>query len=280
MSTLTLPAPAKLNLFLHITGRRSDGYHLLQTHFQLLDHGDTLHFTPMPGTDITFSCSDPALESSDNLVMQAARLLRQTTNTARGIHIRLDKTLPCGAGLGGGSSDAATTLLALDHLWGTHLGLDRLAQLGDGLGADVPVFVQGDTAWAEGTGELLTPLPVPPRWYVVLTPPCHVVTAEIFRHPELTRDTPITTIAPFPKTGSRNDCQAVACSLYPEIGKTLIWLDQYSQASMTGTGSSVFAAFDSKAEADRILALKPDDTEGFVACGLNRSPVHKLLNIL
>jgi 4-diphosphocytidyl-2-C-methyl-D-erythritol kinase len=279
VNTLTLPAPAKLNLFLHITGQRPDGYHLLQTHFQLLDYGDTLHFSTTEGSQIHLDCSLPSLNSQNNLVFRAANALKVRTSSTHGVSITLEKKLPLGGGLGGGSSNAATTLLALNSLWNCGLGIDELAEIGVTLGADVPVFVKGHTAWAEGIGEKLVPLPVPERWYVVLTPHCAASTAEIFCHPELTKHTSIIRIPAFPILGSKNDCEQVACRLYPEIREAINWLNQYSQAIMTGTGASLFAAFGSKAEAERVLAQKPDQVEGFVARGINQSPVHRLLKL-
>ncbi len=288
-AVLTLPAPAKLNLFLHITGRRADGYHELQTVFQLLDHGDELSFTPQPGQAVTLSCSDPALAGPDNLVLRAAELLRPHARRDCGIHIHLHKQLPAGGGLGGGSSDAATTLVALNLLW--DCGADRvsLMQLGRRLGADVPVFVFGHSAWAEGVGEKLQNMELPQRWYVVLTPDCHAATAQIFGHPELTRDSTPLRIPRFPFPGTRNDCKAVATLLPPAIQQVLDWLDLRSEAGsparMTGTGSSVFASYGSEEAALAVLAqwqARSDGARrmpaGFVAKGCNRSPLYEALD--
>ena len=274
---LSLPAPAKLNLFLHITGRRADGYHLLQTLFQLLDYGDCLHFTPRQSPELSLSGNLPELESPDNLIIRAARLLQQHCGVTAGIHIDLDKKLPLGGGLGGGSSDAATTLLALNQLWDCRLSLAELAELGLQLGADVPVFVHGHSAWAEGLGEILTPMSLPQRWYLVLTPPCRALTGEIFCHEQLTRGTPTIKIPAFPVLGARNDCEQVACLLYPQIRNALDWLGQFAKTSMTGTGASVFAAFENKAEAERILNMIPEGLAGFIAAGVDESPVHRAL---
>ena len=285
MSTLILPAPAKLNLFLHITGRRADGYHTLQTVFQLLDYGDTLTFNASNSAQINFTCNDPALEGANNLVVQAASLLLQKTGSARGADIRLDKRLPQGGGVGGGSSDAATTLLALNSLWQCGLGLDELAQLGLSLGADVPVFVHGRSAWAENVGESLQALDLPERWYIVLTPDCQVPTGEIFSHPQLTRNTYPIKIPAFPFSGSKNDCELLVQSLYPPVNRAMDWLSGFTEARMTGTGASVFANFDTKTEAQAVLdqVTQQADKVGtnigsaFIARGVNFSPLHQAL---
>lgn len=278
MSTaLILPAPAKLNLFLHVTGRRADGYHTLQTVFQLLDFGDELHFEPAAGLGLEPTL--PGVPPEQNLVIRAARLLQQATGCTRGAHIRITKRLPMGGGLGGGSSDAATTLLGLNHLWQTGLGIPALARLGLQLGADVPVFVQGRSAWAEGIGEQLTPLALDDHWYLVLTPSCAVATARIFSAPELTRHTPAITIAAFLDRGGHNDCEPVARALYPDVDQALDWLGQFAQARMTGTGSSVFAVMGSREAAEAVLHQCPAGLTGFVARGVDRSPLHSKLGI-
>jgi 4-diphosphocytidyl-2-C-methyl-D-erythritol kinase len=299
MSPFSLPAPAKLNLFLHITGRRTDGYHELQTVFQLLDHGDTLHFSPLAEGELAFTCTDLGIEDGNNLVCRAARLLLPYRKAGPGWHIHLEKVLPHGGGLGGGSSDAATTLLALDRLWRCDLTLEQLLALGLQLGADVPVFINGYSTWAEGVGENLQNIALPPLWYLVLTPASHVATAEIFTHPQLTRDSPPLRIRGFPFSGCKNDCETVACMLYPDIGEALDWLKKQTEtgaagavnlaetgitARMTGTGSSVFAGFPAREQAAGILAQLPDQyrdkIRAFVARGVNRSPLHGLLDTL
>lgn len=271
-------APAKLNLFLHITGRRADGYHLLQTVFQLLDTGDVLRFAPRVDNTLQLHCSDPALAGEQNLVLRAARALQTLQPGTPGADIHLDKQLPTGAGLGGGSSDAATTLLALNELW--QLGLDRntLAQIGLQLGADVPVFVHGHSAWAEGIGEQLTPVTLPERWFLVLTPAVHVSTATIFSHQELTRDGAAITMRTFLNGHSRNDCEALVRRLYPQVDAALNWLAHFAEARMTGTGASVFVAFDRRADAESVLAqlAKADcdllsGVQAFVARGINKT---------
>jgi 4-diphosphocytidyl-2-C-methyl-D-erythritol kinase len=279
--SLTLPAPAKLNLFLHITGRRPDGYHLLQTVFQILDFGDELTFGLRDDGKIVLHSELEGVPTSDNLIVRAAHLLQQHSHTTLGADITLLKRLPMGGGLGGGSSDAATTLLGLNLLWKTGLTIDTLATLGLQLGADVPVFVRGHSSWAEGVGELLTPIDLPEHWFLVLTPDCAVNTAEIFQAQELTRNTAPITIAAFSQGGSlvatRNDCQPVVERRYPAVKQALDWLSTHAPCRMTGTGASVFAAFATQGQAEAVLTLKPARMSGFVAKGINLSPAHRQL---
>lgn len=277
MSRLALDSPAKLNLFLHVTGRRADGYHLLQTLFQLIDLCDRMEFELLDSGALELECDRPELAGDDNLVLRAARLLRERCGGAggRGARIRLHKRIPVGGGLGGGSSNAATTLLALDRLWGCGLSLADLAALGAGLGADVPVFVEGNSAFAEGIGEALRPVELPERWYLVISPACAVNTAVIFKNPELTRNTPAMTIADLLAGGGHNDCEAVTRKLYPPVDQALAWLGQFGDARMSGTGSSVFASFPDAFSAQRLQARVPAGWESFVARGLQRSPVHR-----
>jgi len=272
--TLHRLAPAKLNLFLHITGRRSDGYHQLQTVFQLLDFGDDLLFTANSEQQVRLILSDDSQIASvpleRNLILDAAEALKQHCKRLDlGAEIQLNKRIPMGAGLGGGSSDAATTLLALNELWELNVSLPTLMEIGLSLGADVPVFLQGRSAWAEGVGEELQPLTIPQRWYLVVTPHCEVSTSLIFGHENLTRNSPAIKIADFLAGGSRNDCESVTCALYPEVEKALNWLSQYAESRMTGTGSSVFASFPDAAGAEAALAELPADWTGFVARGVN-----------
>ena len=267
------PAPAKLNLTLRILGRRADGYHRLQTLFQFLDVGDDLHLTVRPDGQIRLLIPVPGVPDEENLVVRAARLLQAVTGCQLGVDLRLDKRLPQGGGLGGGSSDAATTLVALNQLWGTGLGEDELAELGLALGADVPVFVRGRAAWGEGVGERLTPVMVPECWFLVLTPPCLVTTADVFRHPKLTRNSPSITIADFISGDDRNDCLEVVRGGYPPVARAIDWLDGFARARLTGTGACVFASFSSRTEAEAVLLQAPAELPGFVARGLNRSPL-------
>ena len=276
---LTLPAPAKLNLFLHVTGRRADGYHTLQTLFQLLDHGDTLSFSARDDGAIALTPAIAGVPTEQNLVVRAARLLQQHSGCRLGADIDLDKRLPMGGGIGGGSSDAATALLGLNELWQLGLSIDTLAQLGLQLGADVPLFVRGRSAWAEGVGEQLQPFDLPPRNYLILVPPCAVSTAEIFSSEALTRNTSAIKIAAFREQGGRNDCEPVVRKRYPEVAFALDWLSAFAPARMTGTGACVFAAFDDRVTAESVLAQIPAGYDGFVATGVNHSPLHQALNI-
>ena len=280
MRTLTLPAPAKLNLWLHIIGRRADGYHELETVFQFLDHADELSFAVRDDGVIHLHTEIAAVPHDSNLIVRAARMLQAQSGTTLGADIWLTKVLPMGGGIGGGSSDAATTLLALAHLWQLDWNEDRLAALGLSLGADVPVFVRGHAAFAQGVGEQLTPVdPVEP-WYVVLVPQVSVSTAEIFSHPQLTRDSLPLKMRPVPEGNSRNDCQPVVEQNYPEVRNALNSLGKFTEARLTGTGSCVFGAFPSKAEADKVLALLSATQTGFVAKGSNISMLHRKLQSL
>lgn len=274
MRTLRVwPAPAKLNLFLHVTGRRPDGYHELQTLFQFLDFGDEIGFTVTPDGRIGHEESVPGLPD-DDLCVQAARLLQREAGTPLGARIRLAKRIPVGGGLGGGSSDAATTLLALNALWGLHWDLAHLGALGVRLGADVPVFVAGRAAWAEGVGEQLEPLRLSRPWYVVVAPPVQVPTARVFADPCLTRDTQPITIRDFRAGRTRNDLMPVVCRLFPEVADALAWLGRYGPARMTGSGACVYLARKSRMEAEAIAAQCPPPSRAFVARGLNRHPLH------
>jgi len=277
---LTLPAPAKLNLMLHITGRRADGYHELQTLFQFLDYGDELSFAPREDGEIRLQTEVANVAHDSNLIVKAARALKAQSGCPLGVDIWLKKILPMGGGIGGGSSDAATTLLGLNHLWELDWDEDRLAALGLTLGADVPVFVRGHAAFAEGIGELLTPVDPEEPWYLVLVPQVSVSTAEIFSDPLLTRDTPPIKVRPVPKGNSRNDCLPVVTRRYPDVGNALNLLGKFTEAKLTGTGSCVFGAFPSKAEADKVSALLTETLTGFVAKGANISMLHRKLQTL
>ncbi|MEX6667253.1 4-(cytidine 5'-diphospho)-2-C-methyl-D-erythritol kinase [Pseudomonas sp. W2-17] len=277
---LTLPAPAKLNLMLHITGRRADGYHELQTLFQFLDYGDELSFALRDDGEVRLQTEIADVPHDSNLIVRAARALKQQSGCPLGVDIWLKKVLPMGGGIGGGSSDAATTLLGLNHLWQLGWNEDRLAALGLQLGADVPVFVRGHAAFAEGIGEILTPVTPEEPWYLVLVPQVSVSTAEIFSDPLLTRDTPPIKVRPVPKGNSRNDCLPVVTRRYPEVGNALNLLGKFTEAKLTGTGSCVFGAFPSKAEADKVSALLTETLTGFVAKGANISMLHRKLQAL
>ncbi len=277
------PAPAKLNLFLHVVGRRSDGYHLLQTVFRFIDYGDELAFRIRDDALIRRTTQLDGVPEDRDLCVRAARLLQHHTGSHLGADIELVKRLPLGGGLGGGSSDAATTLIALNRLWKTGLPRAELQELGLLLGADVPAFIFGRSAFAEGVGERLQELVLEPAWYLVLAPEAAVSTAEIFSAPELTRNTNAITIAAFSvghglnETGfmvtGRNDLEPVVVRRYPQVALHLEWLRQYGDARMTGSGACVFCAVGSEAQAARILAEVPAGMRGFVARGLDRHPL-------
>ena len=272
------PAPAKLNLFLHVVGRRDDGYHLLQTAFRFIDYGDELSFTVRADGAIRHTNPLAGVPAEQDLSVRAARLLQQETGCREGADIGIVKRLPLGGGLGGGSSDAATTLIALNRLWHTGWSRERLQQLALQLGADVPVFVFGRNAFAEGVGERLQALRLPPAWYLILVPELAVSTAEIFSAAELTRNTNAITIAAF-SVGlarnilGRNDLEPVVCRRYPQVARHLEWLHRYGDARMTGSGACVFCAFDSEEQARRVLSELPEGMHGFVARGLDRHPL-------
>lgn len=272
-SSQSFPAPAKLNLFLHVVGRRADGYHLLQSVFRLIDRCDTVHLTLRDDGRVVREGDLPGVPADDDLTVRAARLLQSRAPAGAGVSIRLDKRLPMGGGLGGGSSDAATVLLALNRLWQIDLPRASLQALALKLGADVPVFIFGRTAFAEGVGEILRPVDAEPAWYVVLTPPVQVPTAVIFAAPELTRNTPALKIAPFSAGAGHNDLQPVVMQRYPEVARHLAWLQQFGEARMTGSGACVFAPFGDEASARSVLGQLPEGMQGFVAQGLDRHPL-------
>jgi 4-diphosphocytidyl-2-C-methyl-D-erythritol kinase len=274
MKTLSASAPAKLNLFLRVTGRRGDGYHLLQTLFRFIDLSDTLHFTLREDGEVRRINEVSGVPEAADLVVRAARLLQRETGCRLGVDIHVEKRIPMGGGLGGGSSDAATTLLALNRLWQLGLSRRRLMDLGLSLGADVPVFVFGQNAFAEGVGERLQPWALPESWYVVLFPPVHVPTAAIFSHPELTRDSISLTMRALATAAWQNDLQPVACKLYPEVAQHLEWLSGFAPAMMTGSGACVFAGFASEADAQAVLQQMPSAMRGVVAQGLSSHPLH------
>ncbi len=271
------PAPAKLNLFLHVTQKRSDGYHDLQTLFQLIDLCDSIELTLREDGEIERVEGADGVQPEADLTVRAARALQAATGSRSGVSIRVRKRIPLGGGLGGGSSDAATVLLALNNLWECGLSLDDLAALGLTLGSDVPIFVHGSSAWAEGRGERLTPVQLPERWYVIVHPGVAVSTAAVFQAPELTRNSPVITIRAFFESGGRNDCEPVVRDRFPEVAEALDWLSRFAPARLTGTGSCIFAACASAMDAERIAARAPDRWRSFVARGLNISPVHERL---
>jgi 4-diphosphocytidyl-2-C-methyl-D-erythritol kinase len=270
------PAPAKINLFLHVVGRRADGYHLLQTVFRFLDHGDSLSFSPRQDGAIVLATPLPGVPADADLTVRAARLLRESAESRAGVTISLDKRLPLGGGLGGGSSDAATVLMALNHLWGCGFSSARLQQLGLTLGADVPVFIHGRSCFAEGVGEKFLDLDLPAAWYLVTVPKTAVPTAAIFSSADLCRDTPAMDPATWRSGQGHNDLEPVACRLYPEVARHLAWLRLRGSARMSGSGACCFAAFGSERGARDALGDLPGDMAGFVAQGLDSHPLADL----
>lgn len=256
-ATLHAFAPAKINLFLHILGRNPNGYHRLQTIFQLLSFGDDLQFTPLPNEKIELISQNCHFPMEDNLVYRAAKLLQQQYQVKQGVSIYLDKKLPSGAGLGGGSSDAGATLRSLNQLWQLNVSTPELIRLGASLGADIPIFVLNQNAWAEGIGEQLTPLKLPKQYYVILNPRCEVSTRLILQHPDLPRNTAAITCEDYSFANTHNDCEALVCKLFPEIAKAKAWLDQFGPARLTGTGGCLFLPVASQAEAETIKQQAP-----------------------
>jgi 4-diphosphocytidyl-2-C-methyl-D-erythritol kinase len=271
------PAPAKLNLFLHILGRRPDGYHELQTAFQFVDLCDSLSFEARADGRIVRTAGPAEVPAESDLVVRAAASLRRAIGATQGVSIAVDKRIPLQGGLGGGSSDAATTLVALNELWNGGLTRQELAKLGLGLGADVPVFVHGTAAFAEGVGERLTPIEPPERDYVIVHPGCGVATADVFQAPELTRNSAAITIRALLREGGRNDCEAVVRRRYRPVAQALDWLGQFGQARLTGTGACVFVAVQSRARAEEICRTIPPGWRGFACHGRNRSPLEDRL---
>ncbi|MGY0616152.1 4-(cytidine 5'-diphospho)-2-C-methyl-D-erythritol kinase [Vibrio sp. FJH11] len=271
------PSPAKLNLFLYINGRTENGYHELQTLFQFLDHGDELTIQANHSGEITLSPEIEGVPLHDNLIWKAATALQKYADCSLGAHIDLNKVLPMGGGIGGGSSNAATALVALNYLWQLNLSDDELAEIGLKLGADVPVFVRGFAAFAEGVGEKLSPAYPEEKWYLVVRPNVSIATVDVFRHPDLTRNTPKRDLTTLLNTPNVNDCEKIVRMLYPEVDKQLSWLLQYAPSRLTGTGSCVFAEFSSKSEAETLLAQLSDDVSAFVAQGRNISPLKETL---
>lgn len=276
----TFPSPAKLNLFLHITGQRANGYHDLQTVFQFIDLYDDIHIRTTEKSDIELLTPIAGVANKDNLIVKAAELLKKSSGCSLGAEIKIDKILPMGGGLGGGSSNAATILLALNALWQTNLSLAELAKLGLTLGADVPIFIHGYAAFAEGIGEHLTPVSPTEYWYLITRPDCSISTAEVFQSEGLTRNTPKISVDNFDIDLCHNDCQTLVIKHYPKVAKLLAWLVEYAPSRMTGTGACIFSRFPTENEARLIQSQLPDDVSSFVAKGLNQSPLHKVLSTL
>ena len=277
------PSPAKLNLFLYITGQRADGYHSLQTLFQFLDYGDTIDIALRGDGEIRLLTPVEGVAHEDNLIVRAARVLMKVASESNrlpkgsGADISIDKRLPMGGGLGGGSSNAATVLVALNHLWQCGLSIDELAALGLTLGADVPVFVRGHAAFAEGVGEILTPVEPEEKWYLVAHPGVSIPTPVIFNDPDLPRNTPKRSIKTLLKCEFGNDCEVIARKRFREVDAALSWLLEYAPSRLTGTGACVFAEFDTESRARQVLEQAPEWLKGFVAKGVNLSPLHRAL---
>lgn len=277
MHTITVPSPAKINLFLHVNGRRADGYHHVQTAFQFLELADRLTFALRPDQSISLKGDLSDIPVEANLIYKAATLLQQHNEGKQGVEIEIEKNIPIGGGLGGGSSNAATTMLILNKLWGCHLATQELMTMAVKLGADVPIFISGLASFAEGIGEQLQPIHPPERWLLLVIPPVTVNTGKIFSDTQLTRTTPKITIAEFLERGGHNDCEPVTRKHFPEVADALDWLNNYSLAKLTGTGSCVFALFEDKNAALNAIKEIPDRFKGFVVKGLNISPLHSVI---
>lgn len=279
----TWPSPAKLNLFLYITGRRPDGYHNLQTLFQFLDYGDTLHITPDRSGRIQLLTPVEGVPDEQNLIVRAAQALKAAAQTRRslpehaGAAIAIEKRLPMGGGLGGGSSNAATALVALNHLWRTGLNQDELAAIGVRLGADVPVFIRGHAAFAQGVGEVLQPAEPAEKWYLVAHPGVSIATPQVFNDPDLTRDSPIRSLPALLQRPFHNDCEAVVRKRFRKVDELVSWLLEYAPSRLTGTGACVFAEFDTESAARQVLEVAPPWVRGFIARGVNVSPLQRTL---
>jgi len=274
---LSFPSPAKLNLFLHVVGQRSNGYHELETVFQFLDYGDTIQLSVNNSNNIDILTPIQGVKNTDNLIYKAAQILQEQTDKTCGVKIKVDKVLPMGGGLGGGSSNAATILLALNTLWEINLPLQKLAKLGLSLGADVPIFINGYAAFAQGIGEILTPVSPTEYWYLVSKPVCSISTQTVFTSPDLVRNTPKLLLNNIDEELNievcHNDCETIVIKNYPEVANLIAWLIEYAPSRMTGTGACVFSQFNSESEAKKIQSKLPDGIESFVAKGINQSPL-------
>ncbi|OCH11185.1 4-(cytidine 5'-diphospho)-2-C-methyl-D-erythritol kinase [Aliivibrio fischeri] len=275
--TTRWPSPAKLNLFLYINGQQENGYHELQTLFQFIDLCDHLTITANQSGQITLAPDIPGVKTEDNLIWKAATLLQQHSQCEFGAHIEIEKILPMGGGIGGGSSNAATVLVALNFLWQLNLSNDTLAALGVKLGADVPIFVHGFAAFAEGIGEKLQPATPKELWYVLIKPEVSIATVDVFTHPDLVRNTPKQPLHALLEATYVNDCEKIVRSVYPEVDYQLSWLLEYAPSRLTGTGACVFAEFNSEKEAQEVYSLIPDNATGFIARGMNTSPLNRTL---
>lgn len=274
---ISFPSPAKLNLFLHVVGQRPNGYHELETVFQFLDYGDTIELQVNATNNIEILTPIKGVKTSDNLIYKAAKLLQEHASSSCGVDIKITKVLPMGGGLGGGSSNAATILLALNKLWNINLPINTLAELGLKLGADVPIFIHGIAAFAQGIGEVLTPITPTEHWYLVSKPDCSISTQDVFTSPELVRDTPKLILNNISEDLNieecHNDCETIVIKNYPKVAKLLAWLIEYAPSRMTGTGACIFSRFNTKNEAQKVQSALPEGVESFVAKGINQSPL-------
>lgn len=273
------PSPAKLNLFLHINGRYDNGYHQLQSLFQLLDVGDEIGICANHSGQIELKTPIQGVAYEDNLIVKAAKALKVHAHGQAGCELYVRKKLPMGGGIGGGSSNAASVLMVLNQAWQCNLSLDALAEIGLALGADVPIFIHGNTAFAEGVGEVLVPVTIPTVWYLVATPPIHVSTRDIFTAIDLPRNTPKINFADYKFEETHNDCETLVAKMHKEVANLLQWLVNYAPSRMTGTGASVFAVFDAKENAEKVLNMLPDSYTAFIAKGVNRSGLHEAMGI-
>ena len=280
MTAISVTAPAKLNLMLHITGQRDDGYHLLETVFQFIDLCDDMTFQLRDDGQINCTQLNSSISADEDITVRAAKMLQSAYSVHNGIDISINKNIPIGGGLGGGSSNAASCLLVLNQLWKLDLPMEKLSEIGLQLGADVPVFIYGQAAWAKGVGETLEAIQLPENTYMVINPGISVSTGEIFGAKELTRNNESITIRAFLDGAGKNVCEAVARQRYPAIDQAMNWLDQFAKARLTGTGACIFASFDSVEKANAVKSQIPDDWTGYVVQALNKNPVHQQLALL
>ncbi len=280
MAIQWFPSPAKINLFLHVNGRMENGYHQLQTYFQLLDYGDKLGIEISEGKRLEMSSSLPDVDDNDNLIIKAAKTLQSYARSEKSAIFSIVKKIPMGGGLGGGSSNAATALVALNKLWGLDLSLETLMKIGANIGADVPIFIKGTSGFASGIGDIIRPSAISLKWYLIAKPDVHISTAEVFAAPDLPRNTPTISFDKYTFEDTTNDCQTFVCKRYPEVAKLLQWLVNYAPTRMTGTGACVFSVFDSQDKAQQILNELPKEYAGFICRGTHFSTLHEQIGLV